>query len=184
MVKVNLGSGTHKLDGWMNVDIAVVDRPDLVADLTAPLPFADASVDYIHSEDFFAALTLAQAYAFLRECARVLKPVGVMRLLTPDLEKFARKYLEDPQWLVTVWSRFVGVPLQTGSACEVFNLGMQLAGKFQYDRPTLIRIAAGCELRAYEVTYAQSDHAALRGIDLRRPEDGVSMYLECVRAEA
>jgi len=37
MLKVNLGSGTHKLDGWLNVDIAAADNPDLVADLTQPL---------------------------------------------------------------------------------------------------------------------------------------------------
>ena len=184
MLKVNLGSGPFKLEGWLNVDIAIADVPDLVADLSAPLPFADASIDYIHSEDFFAALTLEQARAFLRECWRVLKPAGVMRLLTPDLEKLARQYLQDPQWLVGIWNHFVGLPLQTGSACEVFNLGMQLAGKFQYDRPTLIRIAADCGWRAYEVAYAQSTHVALRDIDLRRPEDSVSMYLECVRSDS
>ena len=182
MLKLNLGSGPHKLEGWLNVDIAIDGSPDLVVDLTQPLPFETGSVDYIHSEDFVAALTLAQMHAFLRECARVLKPAGVMRLLTPDLEKFARSYLENPAWLVEIWDRFVGVPLATGSACEVFNLGMQLAGKFQYDRPTLIRIAAECGLRAYEVSYGQSAHAALRGIDLRRPEDFCSMYMECARS--
>ena len=182
MLKVNLGSGPFKLEGWLNVDITVADVPDLVADLSAPLPFADASVDYIHSEDFLAYITLLQARALLCECRRVLKPAGVMRLLTPDLEKLARQYLQNPQWLVGIWNRFVGLPLQTGSACEVFNLGMQLAGKFQYDRPTLMRLAADCGLRAYEVAYAQSAHAALRNIDLRRPEDSVSMYLECVRS--
>ena len=182
MVKVNLGSGDCKLNGWLNVDLARKDNPDLVADLSQPLPFADASVDYIHTEDFFAALTLEQAYDFLRECRRVLKPHGVMRLLTPDLEKFARKYLEDPDWLVQVWHRLVGVPLKTGSACEVFNLGMQLAGRFQYDKTTLMQMATECGLRAYEVAYGQSEHAALRGIDLRRPEETVSMYLECVPA--
>jgi len=180
MLKVNLGSGTHKLDGWLNVDIAAADNPDLVADLTQPLPFDAESVDFIHTEDFVAALTLDQMHDFLRECRRILKPHGVMRLLTPDLEKFARSYLEDPQWLVSAWTRFIAVPLKTGSACEVFNLGMQLAGKFQYDKPTLIRIAADCGLRAYEVSYGQSAHAPLRGIDLRKPEDAVSMYLECV----
>lgn len=182
MLKVNLGSGSYKLEGWLNVDIATEDKPDLVADLTQPLPFDSESVDYLHTEDFFAALTLDQAKDFLRECRRVLKPAGVMRLLTPDLEKFARSYLENPQWLVDVWSRFVGVPLKTGSACEVFNLGMQLAGRFQYDRSTLIQLAASCGLRAYEVAYNQSEYAPLRGIDLRRPEDAVSMYLECMRA--
>lgn len=181
MLKVNLGSGDHKLAGWLNVDIAVKDGPDLVADLSRPLPFADACVDYIHTEDFFAALTLEQAYDFLRECARVLKPRGVMRLLTPDLERLAHKYLEEPEWLLKVWDHFVGLPLKTRSACEIFNLGMRLGGKFHYDRPTLIRIAGECGLRAYEVGYAQSEHEALRGIDLRRPEDAVSMYLECMR---
>lgn len=182
MVKINLGSGDYKLDGWLNVDLARKDNPDLVADLSRPLPFADASVDYIHTEDFFAALTLEQAYDFLRECRRVLKLHGVMRLLTPDLERLAHKYLEDPEWLLKVWDHFVGLPLRTRSACEIFNLGMRLGGKFHYDRPTLIGIAAECGLRAYEVAYAQSEHAALRGIDLRCPEDTVSMYLECVAA--
>jgi predicted SAM-dependent methyltransferase len=182
VLKVNLGSGDHKLNGWLNVDIATKDGPDLVADLSQPLPFADAAVDYIHTEDFFAALTLDQAHDFLRECRRVLKPHGVMRLLTPDLEKLAHKYLEDPDWLLKVWDHFVGLPLKTRSACEIFNLGMRLGGKFHYDRPTLIGIAAECGLRAYEVAFAQSEHEALRGIDLRRPEDGVSMYMECVRA--
>lgn len=182
MVKVNLGSGDYKLDGWLNVDIATRDKPDLVANLARPLPFADGSVDYIHTEDFFAALTLDQAHDFLRECRRVLKPEGVMRLLTPDLEKFARKYLEDPQWMIKVWDHFVGLPLKTRSACEIFNLGMRLGGQFHYDRPTLIHVAAECGLRAYEVSFGHSAHAALRGIDLRRPEDGVSMYMECVHA--
>ena len=180
MLKVNLGSGTYKLDGWLNVDVA--DDPDLVADLTQPLPFATASVDFIHTEDFVAALTLPQMHDFLRECRRVLKPTGVMRLLTPDLEKFARSYLDNPDWLVSAWTRFIHVPLQTGTACEVFNLGMQLAGKFQYDRNTLAQIAAECGLRTYAVSYGESAHAPLRGIDLRKPEDAVSMYLELVPA--
>ncbi|MBS0569059.1 MAG: methyltransferase domain-containing protein [Proteobacteria bacterium] len=183
MVKVNLGSGDHKLDGWLNVDLVRKDNPDLVADLSRPLPFTDASLDYIHTEDFFAALTLEQAHDFLRECRRVLKPAGVMRLLTPDLEKLAHKYLQEPEWLLKVWDHFVGLPLKTRSACEIFNLGMRLGGKFHYDRPTLIQVAAACGLRAYETAFGQSEHAPLRGIDLRRPEDAVSMYLECVRAD-
>ncbi|HZW51929.1 MAG TPA: methyltransferase domain-containing protein [Rudaea sp.] len=183
MIKINLGSGDHKLDGWLNVDIAARERPDLIADLAQPLPFVDGCADYIHTEDFFAALTLEQAHAFLRECRRVLKPQGAMRLLTPDLEKFARMYLERPQWLVEVWKRSIDIPLRTGSACEVFNIGMRLGGQFHYDHSTLIDAAAACGLRAYAVAYAQSAHAALRNIDLRRPEETVSMYLECVRAD-
>ena len=52
-----------------------------------------------------------------------------MRVLTPDLARFARMYLEDPDHLVWIWNTFVGVPLETGTACEVLNLGMRLAGQ-------------------------------------------------------
>lgn len=180
MLKLNLGSGPGKLDGWVNVDMAAAERPDVVADLTRPLPFATQSADYIHSEDFIYVLEPDQAHDFLCECRRVLKPQGVLRLLTPDLQRFARAYLHDPDWLVRIWNQFVGLPLKTESACEVFNLGMRLASRFQYDQPTLTRIAAACGLRAYTVAFGQSAHASLCNIDLRRPEDTVSMYLECV----
>ena len=182
MLKVNFGSGPGKLPGWLNVDLATEDEPDLVADLTKTLPFENASVDFIHSEDFFAQLSLEQGHSFLRECRRILKPTGVMRLLTPDLEKFARMYLEQPQWLVDTWERFVGVPLTTRTACEVFNVGLRMAGQFHYDRATFKRVAADCGLRAYEVADGQSEYADLRGLDLRRPHESISMYFECVPA--
>ena len=65
-----------------------------------------------------------------------------MRMLTPDLARFARMYLEDPDHLVWIWNTFVGVPLETGTACEVLNLGLRLAGRFQYDFVTYSKLAA------------------------------------------
>ena len=42
-VKINLGSGHWKLEGWVNVDIDAPSEPDVLADLGAGLPFADGS---------------------------------------------------------------------------------------------------------------------------------------------
>ena len=141
MTKINFGSGPYPLAGWINVDIDPAGRPDVVADLCRPLPFASGAADFIHTEDFLAQLDPIPLREFLRECRRILKPGGAMRVLTPDLARFARMYLENPAHLVWIWNTFVGVPLETGTACEVLNLGMRLAGRFQYDLETFSQLA-------------------------------------------
>jgi len=181
MTKINFGSGPYPLAGWINVDIDPSGRPDVVADLCRPLPFATGTADFIHTEDFIAQLDPVPLQGFLRECRRILKPEGAMRMLTPDLERFARMYLEDPEHLVWIWTTFVGVPLDTGTACEVLNLGMRLAGRFQYDFETFSQIAAKAGLDTVRVAYNESRFEALRGLDLRRTDEAVSMYLELHR---
>ena len=180
MVKLNFGAGPYPIAGWINVDLDARARPQVVADLRKPLPFTEGCADFIHTEDFIAVLDPAELRAFLAECRRILKPEGAMRVLTPDLARFAHMYLEEPARLVDIWNRFVGVPLVTGTACEVFNLGMQLAGRFQYDASTFASIATGAGLDTSIVRYNESRFRELRDLDLRRPDEAVSMYLECV----
>lgn len=180
MLKINFGCGWEgKLSDWVNVDLNPKATPDILADLSKDLPFATSSVDYIFTEDFFVQLNLAQGKHFLRECHRILKPKGVMRLLTPDLEKFARAYLENPDWLVETWDITVGVPLETRSACEVMNLGIRMAGQFHYDRMTFRQVSEACGFHVVEVEYNQSEYPELRGLDIRTPERSISMYFEC-----
>jgi hypothetical protein len=181
MIKINFGCGQGKLEGWINVDLDSFCQPDIVVDLSVNMPFRAVSADLLYSEDFIAQLDLNSAYLFFRECYRVLKPGGVMRLLTPDLEKFAWAYLYEPEWLIATWKQFVGVPLKTQSACEVFNLGIRLAGQFHYDRKTLVGVLDECGFCAKEVDYRQSEIPELRALDLRRPNESVSMYFDCYR---
>ena len=182
LVKVNFGCGMGKIPGWLNVDLDRGCSPDAVADLGRNLPFANASVDLLHSEDFISQLTIGQGHHFLRECRRILKPTGVMRLLTPDLEKFVLKYLREPEWLLQTWDKHVGVPLTTRTACEILNVAMQIGGRFQYDRTTFVQVARECGLRALAVNYRESAVPELRDLDLRPPEDSVSMYFDCYPA--
>ncbi|CAG0965524.1 hypothetical protein BURK1_00945 [Burkholderiales bacterium] len=176
---VNFGSGTRPLPGWINVDLDASNRPDVVADLARPLPFADGCADAIFTEDFVNQLVPDALHAFLSECRRILKPDGVLRVLAPDLRRFARMYLEEPDRLVRIWTDHVGVPLPNGTAGDVFNLGMQLAGCWEYDLATFVPIAARAGLDTVVVDYAASRHPALRGIDMRKPAEALSMYLEC-----
>ena len=179
MTLVNLGSGPHRLAGFVNVDLDPAGRPDVVADLSRTLPFADACADAIFTEDFVAQLEPEALRRFLAECRRMLKPRGTLRVLTPDLKRFMRMYLDEPARLVEFWTTAVGVPLPNATAGDVVNLGMKLAGRWQYDVETFSAIAARAGLDTTVARYHESRHAPLRGIDLRKPDEAVSMYLEC-----
>lgn len=179
MTLVNFGSGPYPLAGWINVDLDAAGRPEVVADLSRALPFADGCADAIFTEDFVAQLEPDALGHFLAECRRMLKPGGTLRVLTPDLKRFARAYLDDPEHLIRIWTTAVGVPLPNATAGDVVNLGMKLAGRWQYDVETFTRVAARAGLDTAVSAYGESRHPAMRGIDLRRPDEAISMYLEC-----
>lgn len=53
------------------------------------LPFADASVLFVYSEHMLEHLSPAAAVNLLRESWRVLAPGGLLRIVTPDVTKYA-----------------------------------------------------------------------------------------------
>jgi predicted SAM-dependent methyltransferase len=182
MVRINLGSGHWKFEGWVNVDLDAGSAPEVCADLSAGLPFQTGVADLMHSEDFIDQLEIEQAADFFRECHRILKPGGVLRVLTPDLEQLARLYLHDPERLAALWSEFVGEPLLLETPGEIFNMGMRFAGHtFLYDGDSFTTLLSQCGFDARRVSYQHSEIDDLRGLDLRSPENAVSMYFDCYR---
>jgi len=77
MKRINLGCGGNILEGWENHDADV--------DVTKPLPWFSDEVDYILAEHLTEHLSSGDAIRFLKECYRILKPGGVLRLLCPVL---------------------------------------------------------------------------------------------------
>ena len=63
-------------------------------DASKRLPYADQSVDKIYSSHALEHLDKKRGEALLRGCFRVLKRGGVFRLVVPDLEYHARRYLQ------------------------------------------------------------------------------------------
>lgn len=182
IVKLNLGCGHVKFEGWINIDRDPAVRPDVVVDLGGALPFRDGVAECIHSEDFVDQLPLDMAYDFFRECHRILVPGGVMRVLTPDLARLVDFYCRGDRALVDLWRDRVALPLRVATLGEVLNRAMRLGGHtFLYDHETLTRVLAECGFRARRVDYNQSDHEMLRGLDVRRPAESVSMYYDCYR---
>lgn len=91
IIKINLGCGTNLLEGWLNCDIAPLQGACFL-DCSKKLPFSDNTVDYIYSEHTIEHLTLMEAVGFLKECARILKTSGRIRISTPNFRSFIEMY--------------------------------------------------------------------------------------------
>jgi predicted SAM-dependent methyltransferase len=82
-LRLHLGSGGVNKPGWLNIDLAL-GRADVAWDLSTGIPFPTSSVDAIFHEHMLEHLDLPTGFAFSRECLRVLKPGGILRIAVPD----------------------------------------------------------------------------------------------------
>jgi predicted SAM-dependent methyltransferase len=85
---------------WTNVQFSMVPRPAdgkvNYHDLRQPLRFADNTFDACDATHVFEHLRPEEGRYFAGELYRVLKPGGVCRVSTPNLERICRDYL---RWL-------------------------------------------------------------------------------------
>ena len=70
-----------------------IDPEVIVHDLRKGIPAPDDSVDAVYHSHVLEHIDREIAPVFLRECLRVLRPGGVLRVVVPDLEKSAEDYL-------------------------------------------------------------------------------------------
>lgn len=96
-VRLMLGAGPCARPGWLATDITPSRRDVMYVDARARFPFADNSVDLIHSEHLIEHITFDDGRRMLSECIRILRPGGRLRLSTPDYDRvlaLAREPLE------------------------------------------------------------------------------------------
>ncbi len=98
-IKLNLGSGTTRFPGWINIDGNFLHRPDMWLDVRRGLPFRDDAVKVIYSCHFFEHLYLGELKPLLVECKRVLRGDGALRIAVPNLRSAIVAYQKgDPAW--------------------------------------------------------------------------------------
>jgi SAM-dependent methyltransferase len=139
--KLQIGSSIHVLDGWFNVDIFPVYAGQYYMDATERFPFPDASFELIFTEHMIEHVEYLQAFDMLKECWRVMRPGGTIRIGTPDLEFIAGLYSPDgsarqeqykaaviQRWRLDSGSREIGIVVN-----NIYNFDH----RFIYDRRTL-----------------------------------------------
>ncbi len=93
--RLHIGCGQQSIPGWINIDNQGLPGVDQVLDVRKGLPFAD--VASIYAEHFLEHLGLDDGLAFLAECRRVLRPDGILRLSTPNLDWVVLTHYRGPQ---------------------------------------------------------------------------------------
>jgi predicted SAM-dependent methyltransferase len=95
---LHLGSGIHRLDGWLNVDLVSMN-PDLAWDLRRKLPFPDGCARACFLEHVLEHFTLSDVLDVLTECHRVLQPGGIVRVGVPDFGRYLESYAADGSFI-------------------------------------------------------------------------------------
>ena len=94
---VYLGCGHHRMPGFIHVEINIGKNksgpPDVLADITEPMPFRDNSIDLVFSVATMEHLTYQEFINCLLESHRILKKGGCVRMVVPDLDKLVQDYL-------------------------------------------------------------------------------------------
>lgn len=92
-LKLNLGCGYNRLEGWLNLDISAASAADRVMpahDLDLPDRCASAA----RAAQLVEHLGFFRTRFFLSECWRVLEPGAALVLETPDPDKTCRTFLD------------------------------------------------------------------------------------------
>jgi SAM-dependent methyltransferase len=91
---LNLGCGQRFHPDWVNLDVHPAAESVRGWDLARGLPFRDASFDVVYHSHVLEHFSKADGLQLLRQCLRVLRSGGIVRVAVPDLEQIARLYLE------------------------------------------------------------------------------------------
>ena len=100
-MKLNLGCGEKKIDGYENIDKDLNVEPDFCFDIEDGLPYDDNSIDEIRAYDFLEHVHPGKVVFVMNEIWRVLKPGGRFEHFTPSTD--GRGAWQDPTH-VSFWN--------------------------------------------------------------------------------
>jgi hypothetical protein len=93
-MKLHVGCGTNKLEGWINIDSVKSCQPDLVHDLSKPLPYGEFSADEIKAEGVLEHLDKYMRYCVFADWAKTLKIGGLIHIVVPDFKKLLSRFFK------------------------------------------------------------------------------------------
>jgi predicted SAM-dependent methyltransferase len=205
---IHMGSARNLHPGWLNTDqiriseregrstepgkLALVEGaiPYLQLDSTTGYPFADETFEWAYSEHFVEHLTLDEAIRWLAEVRRILKPGGLLRVSTPDLERYLRAYVDpadpffaDRRERMRHQRAFGGAEVPDRGAWMINYLFYSYGHAWIYDSEELRHVIEGAGFDPGSVTKRSYRESAVPDVGLLDLEDRgyQSLYVEARR---
>ena len=97
MKLVNLGCGQRYHKDWINIDFVSNSEDVIQHNLLDGIPINDNEVDLVYHSHVLEHFSKVQGAYFIKECYRVLKVNGIIRIAVPDLETIVKEYLNNLQ---------------------------------------------------------------------------------------
>ncbi len=171
--KLQLGAAENVRPGWLNTDLHGYGHGDelVYLDVRKHFPLPDASFDFISSEHMIEHLTYAEGQQCLRECLRLLRPGGRIRVATPSLERLAALYDPEPtdlQRRYVCWAVDTLAPEADAQlpGVVVNNFFRSWGHRFIYDPETLRHaLTSAGFVEIEECRVGESSHSELAGLE-------------------
>jgi predicted SAM-dependent methyltransferase len=94
MYYLNLGCGNRYHPKWINIDINAKHPNVFSLDVCKGIPLEDNCCEAVYHSHLLEHLKRIDARFLMKECFRVLRRGGVIRVAVPDLEKICKIYLK------------------------------------------------------------------------------------------
>ena len=107
---LNIGYWPHLSEGMVYKDLNGTESTFMLNhDLRNGIPAEDESLDLVYHSHMLEHLSYTDGIEFLRECFRVLRPGGIMRVLVPDLELWINAYTNNNKFFFDQYRRDGGI---------------------------------------------------------------------------
>jgi len=195
--KYNLGCGTSLYENYLNIGFWNHLQNDAVYkdlngttntymlnhDLNHGIPAHDNSLDLVYHSHMLEHLSFQEGIDFIKECFRVLRPGGMMRLLVPDLEKWTKAYMVKDDFFLGEYRKCLDGDIHVTPAAIFMGMLHNHGHKMGYDYETVhwVLQKAGFE-RIRRTLYSDSPMENIEYIEHRNPLRVMeSLCVECYK---
>ncbi len=91
-MKLHLGCGNKRIDGFINIDARETDAADEVSDVKTLDKYQDNSVELIYASHILEHITRIEYSNVLSRWYNILENGGVLRIAVPDIEQVFKHY--------------------------------------------------------------------------------------------